>query len=191
MPYQTSSWNWVKKLQIQKSCFLCVIPIPGYSQVFCGVFGLLSMPHFNLLPILLYFSIKICIKDILWIIVVKAAVIVLYLFADKRIIYLYQHCYNVWLMFSHSPKYKPFVHFPNIPMGWHGIPGIWYIVKNAFANTCFPDKAITDLVNIVTMVNICQIIYFLYTFPAKGIDYGIPVVFCLPRHIFNQAAGKK
>ena len=110
---------------------------------------------------------------------------------EKRIIYFYQRIHDTNLFFLCHLFDQTFVYFCNIPMRRYRISAIRYIVKYSIWDFRFFYKIFAYPVNIVTMINICQIIDFLQPVFTKPVYNISSLIFCFSCNITNQTTYKK
>lgn len=137
------------------------------------------------------FVIEEGVQDVLWGIIIEAAVIIVYFVADKGVVGEEQCFDYIHLLLTGDTENEPLIHLTDIPVAGNRVSGIGYIIKGSFGNVRSFDEVFADLVDVVAVIDVSQIIYFGNRGSAECVYYGRPLVFCFPCDIINQASGKK
>ena len=98
---------------------------------------------------------------------------------------------DVHVFFSCNSQNQPFKYLSQVPVAGNGISGSTDIVKVPHGYVGCLYEIITDPINIVTVIHICQFIDFRNIFSPQGIYHICPFIFCLAGNIIDQAAGKE
>ena len=138
-----------------------------------------------------HFIFPVTLINIWRIFIVHTAVVIINFLADKRIIYFYQSINDAEFFPLRHLFNQSFIYLSYVPMGWDCIPALSDIIKRPIYDFCILYEVITYSVNIITVVNIRQIIYFLQSFFTQLINNVCSGIFCFSGNIVNQTACKK
>ena len=116
--------------------------------------------------------------------VIHAAVVIVYLVADKGIVNLQQSVYDSCSLFFGRPFNQPLIDLSYIPVRGDRISAVLYVVKAAISDGRFPDKVITDAVDIIAVVDVRQLINFFQAFLSKGVYYVFSGILCRVFFVF-------
>ena len=113
------------------------------------------------------------------IVIVKAAVIIFNQLADDRMVNLPQRVDNIRLFRFGRFEYKPLIYLTYIPMSRNGILTAGDIIKITISYVAFVYKILTDSFDIISMVNVRQLINPVKNILAKLINNIRRFIFCL------------
>ena len=136
-------------------------------------------------------SAQISLQNALRIIVVEAAVVIVDLVAQKGIVRGNQRINHIDTALFSDSKDQTLVYLANVPMARNGIFGVGHIIECTGEYTRCIDKIIAHTIDVITVIDVGQIVNFSETISPECIDDDCAAVFGLTCDIVDQAAGIK